>query len=66
MKFKLFMPLLTFIIPTIIITAALFYFTEPPPPIQLGGLVLLLVGACGTYYMGIKKAIEDKDESAKS
>ena len=55
MKFKYFVPLITFIVPTIIITTLLFWFTEPPPPIQLIGLVILLIAACGTYVMGINE-----------
>ena len=61
MKFKLFIPLLIFLISTIILSAVLFILTEPPPPILLGGLVVLLIGASFSYYSGVKAALEEKD-----
>ena len=61
MKFKLFVPLLIFLISTIILSAVLFILTEPPPPILLGGLVVLLIGASFSYYSGVKAALEEKD-----
>ncbi len=62
MKFKYFIPLLTFIIPTVIISAILFIVTEPPPPIQLAGFVILLIAACGTYVMGVRGVLKDLDD----
>ncbi len=59
MKFKYIVPLITFLIPTIIITAFLFYH-DPPAPILMGGFVLLLIGVCGSYFMGIQKVLKDK------
>lgn len=64
MKFKFFVPLITFIIPTIIITTVLFVVTEPPPPIQLVGLIILLISACVTYVLGVKSVIKDQNESS--
>ncbi len=65
MKFKFFVPLITFIIPTIVITTILFMVTEPPPPIQLVGLVILLISACATYVMGINTVVKDQKESSR-
>lgn len=66
MKFKHFVPLLIFIIPTIILTVALFVLTEPPPPIQLAGLVCLLIGACFTYYSGVKAVLKETGQEKRS
>lgn len=63
MKFKFFVPLITFIIPTIIITAILFMVTETPPLIHLVGLVILLIAACATYVIGINTVVKDQNES---
>lgn len=60
-KFKFFVPLLIFLISTIILSAVLFIVTEPPPPILLGGLVVLLIGACFSYYSGIKEVLKEKE-----
>lgn len=59
LKFKYFIPLVLFIIPTIIITTLLFIFDAPPSPAQLIGFIILLIAACITYYMGLKRLLDD-------
>ncbi len=62
MKFNYFFPLITFLIPTIIITTVLFIYI-PPEPIMLVGFIILLIAASSTYLMGIKAVIKDWKES---
>jgi|GEM_PF-2462203 len=59
MKFKYFIPLISFMIPTIVISTILFVIDAPPPPVQLGGFIVLLIAVCGTYYLGLKKVFDD-------
>lgn len=59
MELKHFYPLILFIVPTIIISIVLFVFVEAPGTATLIGFVILLVAACGTYYLGIWGALKD-------
>ncbi|HUX98957.1 MAG TPA: hypothetical protein VMV49_05350 [Candidatus Deferrimicrobium sp.] len=58
LKFKHFHSLLLFVIPTIIITIVLFIL-DPPSPTILIGFIILLIAACGTYYLGIKAVVKE-------
>ena len=58
MKLKFFVPLIGFVVPTLIITAVLFYL-EPPHISQKIGFGILMIAVCGTYYMGIKGVLDD-------
>jgi hypothetical protein len=58
MKFKFFVPLIGFIVPTILITLILFTL-EPPHISQRIGFIFLVLGACGSYYLGIKSVLAD-------
>jgi hypothetical protein len=58
MKFKFFIPLIAFTVPTLVITAVM--FTLAPPHIsQKIGFGFLMIGVCGTYYMGVKSVLAD-------
>ncbi len=57
MEKKHFYPLILFLIPTLIISVILFTF-EPPSIAILIGFIALVVGACGSYYLGIRTALE--------
>ncbi len=63
MKFSFFIPLLTFIIPAVIISTLLFMLDTPPPPIQLVGFVVLLIGCCVTYYMGVSRVFKEMNKT---
>jgi len=58
LKFKYFVPLITLIVPTLIITAILFTI-DPPSFLTIGGFVILIISTCGTYFMGIKAVLKD-------
>jgi EamA domain-containing membrane protein RarD len=58
MKFKFFVPLIGFVVPTLIITAILFHL-EPPHISQKIGFCILMIAVCSTYYMGIKAVLDD-------
>jgi hypothetical protein len=60
MKFKFFVPLIGFIVPTIVITLILFTL-EPPHISQRIGFIFLVLGACGSYYLGVKNVLDDKN-----
>lgn len=60
LKLHYFVPLVLFIIPTIIISAVLFTF-EPPSTLTFIGFIALVVSAAGVYYMGIKRVLETKE-----
>lgn len=58
LKFKYFVPLLTFLIPTLIITPIVWIF-EAPGILTILGFTILIISVVVTYYMGIKGVIED-------
>ena len=58
LKRKYFMPLVIFIIPTLIITAIIWSF-EPPGILTIIGYIILIIAIVGTYYRGIKVVIKD-------
>jgi hypothetical protein len=60
MKFKYFIPLLTWLIPTIIISIVMFQ-TEPLTKIQYYGFTALIISSCLTYFTGLKLALKDKE-----
>ncbi|NHI94846.1 MAG: hypothetical protein EAX96_20320 [Candidatus Lokiarchaeota archaeon] len=57
-KLKYFTPLIIFLIPTIIISIFLFLYTQAEI-ITIIGFIILLIGACGSYYMGLKSVYDD-------
>lgn len=61
---KQFMPLLTFVVPSIIISTILFIFL-PTEWYLIVGFVVLLVMASFSYYMGIKGVLNEKDTETK-
>jgi hypothetical protein len=61
-KMKNYIPLITFVIPTIIITIILFIIDTPSLTIIIG-FIILLVAACLTYYLGIRTVLNEKKES---
>ncbi len=63
---KQFMPLITFVVPSIIISVILFVFIEPPPHwSMILGFVVLLIMASFSYFMGIKGILKEKDAETK-
>ncbi|MHA1129365.1 MAG: hypothetical protein ACTSRC_07360 [Candidatus Helarchaeota archaeon] len=60
LELRHFYPLILFVVPTIIITIVLFII-EPPSITMIIGFIVLLVAACGTYYMGIKGVLKESD-----
>ena len=61
LKFKYFVPLLTFLIPTIIITPIIWIF-ETPGFITIIGFTALIISVVVTYYMGIRAVIKDSSD----
>ncbi|HQV79212.1 MAG TPA: hypothetical protein PLJ42_11315 [Chitinophagales bacterium] len=61
MKIKYLLPLITWIVPTVIISAIMFKLDAPLTDTQFGGFVALLVSACITYVVGIKITLKDKE-----
>lgn len=61
LKFKYFVPLLTFLIPTLIITPIVWIF-EAPGFLTIIGFTILIISVVVTYYMGIKGVIEDSSD----
>ena len=57
-KLKYYTPLIIFLIPTIIISILLFTFTAADI-VTIIGFIVLLVSACGTYYLGLKAVHDD-------
>ncbi|MHA1466362.1 MAG: hypothetical protein ACTSQ2_14825, partial [Candidatus Heimdallarchaeaceae archaeon] len=57
---KQFMPLITFVVPSIIISTILFIFL-PTEWYLIVGFVVLLVMASFSYYMGIKGVLKEKE-----
>lgn len=60
MKFKYVLPLLAWIIPTVIISLIMFKFDAPLTNSQYIGFTALLISACLTYLTGIKIVQKDK------
>lgn len=60
MKFKYFAPLIAFAVPTVVITAVMFALA-PPHISQRIGFLFLMAGACGSYYLGIRSVLTDKE-----
>ncbi|MHA1552333.1 MAG: hypothetical protein ACTSQC_10365 [Candidatus Heimdallarchaeaceae archaeon] len=61
---KQFMPLITFVIPSIIISIVLFILM-PPHWSMILGFVVLLVMASFSYFMGIKGVLKEQDTEIK-
>lgn len=61
MKTKYLLPLLGWLIPTIIISLIMFKYDAPLTQSQYIGFTALLVSACITYFAGIKVVLKDKD-----
>ena len=57
-KLEYYKPLIIFLIPTIIISIILFIFTSADI-ITIIGFIVLLVSACGAYYLGLKAIYND-------
>ena len=62
---KQFMPLITFVIPSIIISVLLFTLTETELWSMIVGFVVLLVMASFSYFMGIRGVLKEKDTEIK-
>jgi hypothetical protein len=61
MKLKYFVPLIGFAVPTVVITAVM--FTLAPPHIsQRIGFLFLMAGVCGSYYLGIRSVLADREK----
>ncbi|MHA1347738.1 MAG: hypothetical protein ACTSVO_03455 [Candidatus Heimdallarchaeaceae archaeon] len=65
-KLKQFMPLITFVIPSIIITVILFIFIQPAPHwSMIVGFVVLLIMASFSYFMGIRGILKEQEPETK-
>jgi hypothetical protein len=60
MKLKYHVPLLGFLIPTLVISTLMFVFRECPPIDQFIGFYACVIGATITYYVGIHMVLKDK------
>ncbi len=60
MKFKYILPLLIWLIPTIIISLIMFKYDAPLTNAQYIGFAALLISACLTYITGIRLVEKDK------
>ena len=60
LKRKHFNSLFLFVIPTIIITIILFVL-DPPSLTIIIGFIILLIAACGTYYLGIRGVLKESE-----
>jgi hypothetical protein len=60
MKFKYLIPLIGWIVPTVIISIIMFKVDAPLTQPQLIGFIALLASACATYYIGIRQVLKDK------
>ncbi|MFC2176113.1 hypothetical protein ACFLR1_04000 [Bacteroidota bacterium] len=61
MKFKHLVPIITWVVPTIIISLVMFEFDAPLTQTQNIGFAGLLISACVTYVVGVKQALKDKE-----
>jgi hypothetical protein len=55
-----FMPLIGWLIPTIVISLIMFELDAPLTPSQNIGFVALLISSCVTYYVGIRMVLKNK------
>lgn len=62
MKFKYILPLLGWLIPTVVISLVMFKLDAPLTETQNYGFIALLVSACLTYLTGVKLVLGDKDK----
>lgn len=60
MKFKFLLPLIGWLVPTIIISLIMFKYDAPLTQAQYIGFTALLVSACVTYYIGIRQVLKGK------
>ncbi len=60
MKFKYWLPFITWVVPTIIITIILGMVDAPLTQAQTIGFTALVLSAGITYYLGIRQALKDK------
>ncbi|MCB0502931.1 MAG: hypothetical protein KDD32_09610 [Bacteroidetes bacterium] len=60
MKIKYLLPMITWVIPTIIISLIMFKLDAPLTPTQNIGFAALLISACITYVVGIRIVMNDK------
>ena len=61
LKFKYFIPLIMFVVPTLIITAFVFSI-EAPGTLTLLGYANLIISVIVTYYLGLRSVIKDLHE----
>lgn len=62
MKLKYHVPLLGFLIPTLVISTLMFVYMECPPIIQLIGFYACVIGASISYYAGIHMVLNDRTQ----
>jgi len=60
MKINYFIPLATWLIPTVVISVIMFKVDAPLTQPQLIGFIALLISACVTYAIGIRQVLKDK------
>lgn len=60
MKLKYLLPLITWVIPTIVVSLVMFKLDAPLTPTQNIGFAALLISACITYVVGVKIVMKDK------
>jgi hypothetical protein len=60
MKIKYLLPLLGWLIPTIVISLIMFKYDAPLTQSQYIGFTALLISACITYIAGIKVVLKEK------
>jgi hypothetical protein len=60
MKFKYMLPLITWIVPTVVISIIMFKVDAPLTKAQSYGFIALLISACITYYVGVWQVLKDK------
>jgi hypothetical protein len=60
MKLKYILPLIGWLVPTVIISVIMFKVDAPLTEAQLVGFIALLASACITYVVGIKVVLKDK------
>ncbi len=61
LKFKYFISLLGFLIPTLIITPIVWMF-EAPGVLTIIGFTTLIIGVILSYYMGIRGVLKDSSD----
>jgi len=63
MKIKYLVPLITWIVPTVVISIIMFKLDAPLTEAQNLGFIALLTSACITYVVGVKLVLKDKEQS---